>query len=76
MTEKRWGEMTADEQVPPWGLLVDTLLLRKQLDTHNAAAAAESHEREGAGGARGGSSHHHRRLSAPFSLRGRMSSSV
>lgn len=36
--EKRWTEMTADEQVPPWGLLVDQARLREQLDEHDAAA--------------------------------------
>jgi hypothetical protein len=38
MSEKHWTEMTADEQVPPWSLLIDQLLLRQQLDAHNAVA--------------------------------------
>jgi hypothetical protein len=38
MGEKRWTEMTADEQVPPWRWLVDEQLLRDELDAHNKAA--------------------------------------
>lgn len=36
--EKRWSEMTADEQIPPWDLVVNQTLLRQQLDAHDEAA--------------------------------------
>lgn len=42
MGERRWTEMTADEQVPPWRWLVDELLLRDELDAHNKAAESEN----------------------------------
>lgn len=41
VSEKRWTEMTADEQVPPWRWLVDEQLLSDELDAHNAAAEQE-----------------------------------
>jgi hypothetical protein len=41
VAEKRWTEMTADEQVPPWSLLVDQALLREQLEAHDQVAKSE-----------------------------------
>lgn len=42
--EKRWAELTSDDQIPPWGLVVDQLLLRQQLDAHDKEAENEETE--------------------------------
>jgi hypothetical protein len=48
MGEKRWTEMTADEQVPPWRWLVDEQLLRDDLNAWNKAAENDddTHEQD------------------------------